>query len=292
MQKERVALSEVVQMAVEISQPFIEEKKHELMVSLPEEKIWLEADKMRLSQVFLNLLNNAAKYTEPGGKISLTAKLEGSNVIVCIKDTGLGIPPEELANMFELFTRLERDTGQDGLGIGLSLVKQLVEMHGGSIKAYSAGLNQGSEFAVRLPIVKNVIEPNEPTRAVNNQKETSTTVRHVLVIDDYEPNRKTIGRLLRLMGHEVKIAGSGEEGLELLKEFQADVILLDLNMPGMNGFETARRIREQSELQNVRLVALTGYGQEEDIQRTKEAGFDFHLVKPVEVEKLEEILST
>jgi CheY-like chemotaxis protein len=177
------------------------------------------------------------------------------------------------------------------MGIGLNLVKQIVELHGGDIKAQSQGLERGSEFTVHLPITKAV---QQDSQDVKETRETALTSRRVLVIDDYAPNLKTLERLLRLMGHEVKTASGGEEGLESLKTFQADVILLDLNMPGMDGFETARRIREQGESntvsKTVKLIALTGYGQEEDMQRTKDAGFDSHLVKPVNVEELEKIL--
>jgi signal transduction histidine kinase/CheY-like chemotaxis protein len=290
--KERVDLREVVEMALESTRPLIEERGHDLQVSLPLQKIDLEVDKTRLAQVLLNLLNNAAKYTESGGKITLSAELEKSHVVIGVKDTGLGIPAEKLPHVFELFTRLERDVSREGLGIGLSIVKRLVEMHGGSIAAYSAGLNQGSEFTLRLPFVETLSEAARvPARVPTKGDEEQREGRCVLIIDDYELNRKTIASLLRLMGHDVMTASSGEEGLEALKNFRAELILLDLNMPGMNGFETARRIRELPELQSVMLVALTGYGQDEDIRRTKEAGFDGHLVKPVEVKVLEALLN-
>jgi PAS domain S-box-containing protein len=290
MQKEKVELSEVVNLAVESSRPLIEEKKQHLTVSLPQEKVVLEGDKMRLAQALLNLLNNAAKYTPSGGDITLEAEREDHHVGIHVKDTGAGIPHEKLDEIFELFTRLERDRGQEGLGIGLNLVKQITELHGGAVEVQSPGLEQGSDFTLHLPTAESDIQ--EKAKDVEETEGTSSAARRVLVIDDYEPNRKTIARLLRLLGHDVRTAGGGEEGVEGLKTFQADVILLDLNMPGMDGFETARRIREQPALQNVMLVALTGYGQEEDVQRTKEAGFDSHLVKPVDVEKLEKVLET
>lgn len=282
---------EVVEMALESTRPLLEERKHHLEVSLPVERVDLEVDKTRIAQVLLNLLNNAAKYTSPGGKISLGAELEDNQVVIRVKDTGFGIPQEKLPHIFELFGRLERDVSREGLGIGLSLVKQLVELHGGRIEAKSAGLNQGSEFIVRLPVVKTTSEEAQvSSQVLTNTNEEQPKVRCVLVIDDYEPNRKTMARLVRLMGHEVVTVSSGEEGLETLKHFNADLILCDLNMPGMNGYEVAKRIRDNPPEHSFKLVALTGYGQEEDIKRTKEAGFDAHLVKPVEMKLLEGLL--
>jgi PAS domain S-box-containing protein len=288
LQKEHLELREVIELALESSRPQLEEKEHRLQVSLPFKKIELYGDKMRLSQVFLNLLNNAAKYTNPGGEIALTASLEPPNVVIRVRDTGLGIPPQKLSTLFELFTRLERDVSREGLGIGLSLVKRLVEMHGGSIEAYSAGEGQGSEFTVRLP-VNGQGESKEQSRPTSKSQNQGEQKRRVLLIDDYEPNRKTIARLLKLMGHEVVTASGGEEGLERLTSFDPEVVLLDLNMPGMNGFEVAKRIREVPKLRQLKLIALTGYGQEQDKERTLQAGFDAHLVKPVDVAELEQL---
>jgi PAS domain S-box-containing protein len=288
LQKERLELREVIELALESSRPQLEEKEHHLQVSLPFKKIELYGDKTRLAQVFLNLLNNAAKYTDPRGEIALTASLEPPNVVIRVKDTGLGIPPQKLPTLFELFTRLERDVSREGLGIGLSLVKRLVEMHGGSIEAYSAGEGQGSEFTVRLPVNGHgeSTEQNRPTSKSQNQGEQK---RRVLLIDDYEPNRKTIARLLKVLGHEVVTASGGEEGLEQCERFNPEVVLLDLNMPGMSGLEVAKRIRAVPKLRQLKLIALTGYGQEQDKERTLQAGFDAHLVKPVDVAELEQL---
>jgi CheY-like chemotaxis protein len=295
--EERVTLSEIVTMALESSRPLIEERDHNLQISLPDTNTELYGDKVRLAQVLLNLLNNAAKYTNPGGKISLSAVTENNFVVIRVSDTGVGIPAKDLPHIFDLFVRVEREGGQEGLGIGLNLVKQLVELHGGKIEAYSAGEGRGSAFTVWLPLLKDGNEaekgsssPGESEAPEQRRPEDRTASQRVLVVDDYEPNRKTIARLLGLMGCEVMTARGGEEALEHLTTFKPDLILLDINMPGMSGYEVAARIRAQPQYQHIMLVALTGYGQETDVQRAKDAGFHHHLVKPVEIEKLQAVL--
>jgi PAS domain S-box-containing protein len=293
MQKETIFLSDVIALACESGKLWLEEKRHRLVLDLPEEAVRLVADKTRLMQVFLNLLSNAAKYTEAGGEIWVAAAVLGDEVVIRVKDNGKGIPPEMLPRLFELFARLERDAQQEGLGIGLHLVKQIVEMHGGSVEARSGGLGRGSEFIVRLPLAKESVQtlPARQTPHAASPAGEPHSTRRVLVIDDYEPNLKTMSRLLRVLGHDVATARSGPEGLQVLNAFRPEAILLDINMPGMDGFEVAKRVRQQM-MFDVKLIALTGYGQAEDIQRTKEAGFDEHLVKPVDADRLEQLLGS
>ncbi len=300
LEKERLELASIVRLAVESAHVPIEDRDHTLSVTLPEEPVWLEGDKTRLCQIVLNLLTNSAKYTNAGGNISLVATVDATlapaHVVISVKDNGIGIPADMLTNVFEMFTRVERETSyqQEGLGIGLNLVKQLVELHGGTVEAFSDGENQGSTFVVQLPVLND--EPvqdehlNEEARPDSKFAPVAIS-RRVLVVDDYEPNRKTLARMLRLMGHEVTTAVNGEEALATLKTFVPEVILLDINMPGINGYEVARQIRSNAAYNGVKLVALTGYGQDTDLQHTKESGFDHHLVKPVEVDKLEAILA-
>jgi two-component system, chemotaxis family, CheB/CheR fusion protein len=291
LKKERLELEDIVRLAVESAQVLIEDRDHKLSVNLPEKTVWLEGDKTRVCQIVLNLLTNAAKYTNAGGNISLTATLENPHVVISVKDNGIGIPPTMLENVFEMFTRVERETSyqQEGLGIGLNLVKQLVELHGGSVEASSPGENQGSTFTVQLPVLNG---RSVQTISDGAPRQTKVfAVRRVLVVDDYEANRKTLSRMLRLMGQEVVAAADGEEALAIIKTFVPEIILLDINMPGMNGYEVAKQIRANPEYP-MKLVALTGYGQESDIQTALSAGFDAHLVKPVEIEALEKVLSS
>ncbi len=296
LKKERLELSEIVQMAVESAHALIEDRDHQLTVSLPDKTVWLGGDKTRLCQIVLNLLTNAAKYTESGGKITLTANLDNAHVIISVKDNGIGIPEAMLTKVFEMFTRVERETSyqQEGLGIGLNLVKQLVELHGGSVEAFSGGENQGSTFTVHLPILNDEPVRDEPLQEVSEPVPSQgvITPRRVLVVDDYEPNRKTLSRMLRLMGHEVLAAGDGKEALAIIKTFAPEIILLDINMPGMNGYEVAKQIRSDATYTGIKLVALTGYGQESDVETALSAGFDAHLVKPVDLERLEGIFRT
>jgi two-component system, sensor histidine kinase len=283
--KERLELAEVVKLAVEGAKPLITERDHTLTLLLPEREVALEGDKTRLAQVFLNLLTNAAKYSSPGGHIILEAELEGHYILIRVKDTGFGLAAETLPGVFELFARVESGEAakQEGLGIGLNIVKQLVELHGGTIEASSPGLGQGSTFTVRLPVLAEVapLTVSAPaTRAVK-----SGNSLRVLVVDDYEANLRTLSRMLKLMGHEVCTASDGHKALEVLGSF-------DINMPGISGYETARLIKSDPRNDGINLVALTGYGAEEDVRKAQEAGFDHHLVKPVNLARLEELLRT
>jgi CheY-like chemotaxis protein len=261
-----------------------------LTVDVPGDGLWIDVDPVRIAQVIANLLNNAAKYTPPGGRIALTARTEGGHAIVSVKDSGEGIPPEMLSRIFNLFTQLETGKrAQGGLGIGLTLARSLVEMHGGTIEAFSNGRGQGCEFVVRLPLPS-------PGRLRERQEQPSAprpipALKRVLVVDDNADAADSIGMLLRLLGAEVKVVHDGEEALRSLSSYRPNFVLLDLGMPGMSGYDVARRIRETPEMQGVTIIALTGWGQREDIKRTHEAGFDHHLVKPADVATLQGILA-
>lgn len=276
----RIQLAAVIEQAIETTKPLIEEKQHELIVDVPPEPIYLDADPVRLAQVILNLLGNSAKYTEPGGKILLAVRLEGESVTLKVKDTGVGIAPENLPRVFDMFNQIESgtDRSQSGLGIGLMLVKLLVNLHGGEIEARSEGRGLGSEFTVWLPIVA-----APPAEVTTPAADVARERKHrILVADDNRDAADSLALLLEVGGHEVRIAYDGLQAIELSAEFLPDVILLDIGMPGLNGYETAQRIRAQRQDQRVVLVALTGWGREEDRRRSRDAGFDAHLVKPVE----------
>jgi len=291
LRKERVELATVVQGAVETSRPLIEEQGHELVVSLPPEPIFLNADVTRLAQVFLNLLNNAAKYTERGGRIDLRAERQGSDMVVSVKDTGIGISSEHLSKLFTMFSQVEGSLArsQGGLGIGLALVKRLVEMHGGSIEAHSEGPGKGSEFLVRLPIV--IERRNAPIRPVGNDGASPNSKLRILVVDDNRDAASTVGMLLKLMGNTIRTAHDGEEAVQAAGEFRPQVVLLDIGLPKMNGYDAASRIRQQEWGTKMILVAVTGWGQEDDRRKSKEAGFDHHMVKPVDPQSLMKLLA-
>ena len=289
--KERVILETVVQAAVETSRPLIDQHGHELIVSLPPESIVLDGDLARLAQVFSNLLNNAAKYSERGGRIWLTVEREGSDAVVTVHDTGIGIAADMLPHIFEMYTQVEAqfERSEGGLGIGLSLVKQLVTQHGGSVEARSDGHDQGSEFIIRLPI--DLTAQLRPDKGRDDFEKQSASGLRILVVDDNRDSANSLSMLLRLTGNETQTAYDGAEALSLAGEFRPDVVLLDIGLPKLNGYEVARRIREQSWGKRVILIALTGWGQEEDRQRSREAGFDDHMVKPVELSPLMNLLA-
>jgi len=287
---ERLEIRGIVERALESTRPLIDRFKHELSVSLPTDPLWLEGDPTRLEQVIVNLLNNAAKYTDEGGQIRLTAQQQGGDIVVRIVDTGIGIAPELLPRVFDLFTQADRtlDRSQGGLGIGLSLVKKLVELHRGTIAVHSAGLGQGSEFTVRLPAVFPIFEA---VAQVEKAKQPAQTSR-VLVIDDNKDAADMLTMMLQMFGHEAQAAYNGQGGLEMALEYQPDVVLLDIGLPDMNGYDVAQRLRQQPQTRNMKLIALTGYGQDSDRKLSQEAGFDHHLVKPVEPQKLQDLLDT
>jgi PAS domain S-box-containing protein len=292
LRKERVELVTVVEAALETSRPVIEAGSHELTVTFPPEAIHLEGDPVRLAQVFANLLNNAAKYTAEGGRIRLRAERQGSDVIVSVKDNGIGITTEMLPRIFDIFAQspraLVRSPG--GLGIGLSLVKGLVELHGGSIEARSEGADRGSEFVIRLPVA---VAAPLPTAAPPKEDEEPkpTTKCSVLIVDDNQDSADSLAMLLKIAGYEVGTAYDGEQAVEAAGTLRPDVVLLDIGMPKLNGYDACWRIRQQPWGQGMFLIALTGWGQEEDRRRTEEAGFNQHMVKPVDPPALMTLLA-
>lgn len=291
LQRQRVELAAVVRQAVETSRPLIDASRHDLTITGPPEPIYVDADVTRLAQVFANLLNNAAKYTEPGGHIAVRIERHGGEAVVAVRDSGVGIPAYMLPELFEMFTQVDRslERSQGGLGIGLSLVKRLVEMHGGSVAARSDGHGMGSEFIVRLPVVPVLAAPGRDIAGAPQAGGLSR--RRVLVVDDNKDSAFSLAMMLRFMGNETRTAHDGLEALELVPVFQPHLVLLDIGMPRLDGYETARRIREQPWGKSVALVALTGWGQSEDRRRSEEAGFDFHIVKPAEPATLEKLLA-
>jgi PAS domain S-box-containing protein len=289
---ERVDLVTVIEAAVETSRPVIEAGRHELTVTLPSAPIPLDADPVRLAQVFSNLLNNAARYTEDGGHIRVSAERQGDDVIVTVKDTGIGIASELLPHIFEIFSQARpAPESQGGLGIGLSLVKGLVELHGGTVEASSSGPGRGSEFVVRLPIAAET-PARMPARPVTDDLRLPTPKRRVLVVDDNRDSADSLTMLLQVMGHDACTAYDAEEAIQTAAEFQPDIVLLDIGMPTLNGYDACRRIREQPWGQDMFLIALTGWGQEEDRRRSEEAGFDHHMVKPLDPAVLRQLLAS
>ncbi len=290
---QRIELAEVITGAVESSRPSIDQYGHELTVTLPPHPIYLEGDLVRLTQVFLNLLNNAAKYTKRGGRIWLTAERRGGEVVVRVKDNGVGIPAEKLPHLFEMFFQVDRtlERSQGGLGIGLSLVHRVVELHGGQVEARSEGPGKGSEFSVTLPI--HVEEPEQQTsREAGGNGKVRAAARRILVVDDNRDAADSLAMLLRLTGNEVHTAYDGVEGVEAAERIRPDVVLLDIGMPKLDGYDACRRIRGEAWGKDLMLIALTGWGQDDDRRRTVDAGFNAHMVKPVDAADLTALLAS
>jgi signal transduction histidine kinase len=290
LRREPIELAAVLRQAVESSRPFIDSCGHRLSITIPTQTLIVDADAVRLGQVFCNLLNNAARYTPHGGQLWLTASREGDSAIVSVKDTGVGIPADKLPRVFEMFMQVDRTSrqAQGGLGIGLSLVRTLVERHGGQVAAVSRGADCGSEFIVRLPLSTQQPQTN---RAAPSVHPPGIAQRRIVVVDDNRDSANSLTRLLRLMGAEVATAHDGPSALKLLHSYHPAIVLLDIGMPGMDGYEVARRIRREPQFANVQLIAVTGWGQQQDRVRTAEAGFNHHLVKPIDIEAMESLLA-
>jgi PAS domain S-box-containing protein len=287
---ERFELNEIVKNAVETIQPLIDSREQELIISQPMKSLWIEGDRVRLAQVLWNLLHNAAKYTSEGGKIMLTVTRESSDAVIEIRDTGIGIAPEILPQIFDLFIQADHSLAhcQGGLGVGLTLVRQLVEIHGGTITAASAGIDLGSTFTVRLPALPLESSMNEPAPA-----ESSPAPKfRILVVDDYPAGAESLKLLLKEEGYEVETAESGMQALERAQTFHPQVVLLDIGLPDLDGYEVAKRLRMMKSTRDALLIALTGYGQAKDIETSRSAGFDHHLLKPIDFVKLLALLSS
>jgi PAS domain S-box-containing protein len=293
LQRRPVELAEIVNNAVETSRPLIRLRRHHLTVQIPEEPVRLEADLTRVSQVISNLLNNAAKYTDDGGQIRLDAAVDNGLVIIRVRDTGLGVDPDLLPHVFDLFTQADRtpDRSQGGLGIGLTLVKRLVELHGGTVEARSEGLGSGAEFIVRLPVIEGgaPMAPAVPSRVPVVAPPDARGLR-ILIVDDNVDAADSIAMLLRMEGHQTRSVNTARAALLAVPDFQPEVVLLDIGLPEMDGYEVARRLRANNGKHRIRLVAVTGYGQPADRRRAEQAGFDEHMVKPVEPMALQNFL--
>jgi signal transduction histidine kinase len=290
LRRERVELSSIVRHAVDTARPLIDAARHHLAVELPAEPLWIDGDPVRVSQILANFLNNAAKYTDPGGRIAVRAEYHAGEVAIRIADNGSGISPEALPRLFEMFSRGERARRGDiaGLGIGLALARRLAQMHGGRVEAKSAGVGLGSEFSVYLPLAG---EQSAGPNAGAGERPALPS-RRVLIVDDNVDAAETLGMVLEQLGAQTRLAASGSEALAAYEAFDADVVLLDIGMPGMNGYEVARALRARHPDRGAVLVALTGWGQEEDRRRARAAGFDHHLVKPADLGALQQLLAT
>jgi len=295
LRKEILNLADLIEHAVQTSRPLIESRRHDLTVSLPRQDVSLEGDSTRLEQVLANLLNNAAKYTDPGGQIGIAATLEKDQAVIRVRDTGKGIPSPMIQRIFEPFVQIDfslHRPEQGGLGIGLMLVRRLVDMHGGTVSAFSEGPGKGSEFVVRLPALaaeKRSAAP-EPVPATNGCKEFKTVPRHVLIVEDNADSRETLRTLLSLWGHQVDVAETGPRGVEKALATPPEVALVDIGLPDLDGYQVAEQVRARGG-DNIFLIALTGYGQQEDRRRALRAGFNAHLVKPVDPKELARLLS-
>jgi signal transduction histidine kinase/ActR/RegA family two-component response regulator len=290
LRRERVDVGAVLRNAVDQSRPLVEAGHHQLHLDMPDTRLYVEADPVRLAQVFANLLNNAAKYAEPGGEIAVLVARDGDAVRVAVRDRGIGIEPEMLPHVFELFTqgRREAHRAHDGLGIGLTLVRNIVDMHGGRVEAHSDGRGLGSEFVVTLPLA--ALQSAQVRAPQPEDVKHRAAATRVLVVDDNVDAAESMGMVLELLGLEHRISYDGATALDAVADFEPDVVLLDIGMPGMDGYEVARRLRSTHPDTGIRLIALTGWSQPQDRERTRAAGFDHHLSKPVDIGALQALL--
>ena len=291
LRREQVDIAAVLRAAVEGSSALIERSHHQLNVTYPGEPLYVDGDATRLTQIVANLLDNAAKYTDRGGRIWLSGEREGNLAVIRVQDSGIGIPSELLPRIFDMFTQagMSLDRTQGGLGVGLSLVERLVKLHGGTVSAYSAGAGKGSEFTIRLPAAQGQKAP-APERREEGIGPPANRCR-ILVVDDNEDSVDSLAMLLRLLGHEVQTASDGETAVAVAEAFRPDVAILDIGLPKVNGYDLAKQIRERPWAKNIVLVALTGWGQDAHRRRSTEAGFNHHLTKPVELDVLQQILA-
>jgi PAS domain S-box-containing protein len=293
LQRATVSMREVLAQAVETARPLAESRGQALEVDVPEDAAWVDGDPARLAQAVGNLLDNAIKYTDDGGRIGLRARVEADEVVIVVEDSGVGVDPELLPHVFDLFIQADRslERKQGGLGLGLTLVRRLVEMHGGRVEAASAGPGLGSAFTIRLPcLAAEVVEPApaaEPAEAAR----PPGPARRILVVDDHQDSTDSLALFLRLRGHEVRTAPDGPTALDEIERYRPEVVFLDLGLPGMSGYDVARRVRMRTDLGPLQLVALTGYGTDGDRQKTRDAGFDVHLAKPVDPRAVDALLA-
>ncbi|MEO8303266.1 MAG: ATP-binding protein [Betaproteobacteria bacterium] len=292
LKREILHLKEVVSLVLESCRPMIAARRHSVDLQTADSEVWVEADRTRLSQIVFNLIGNAVKYTPVGGHITIDLRREANEAVMRVRDTGIGISTVLLPNVFDLFVQGDKslDCDEGGLGIGLTLVKTLVEMHGGSIAAYSGGQGEGSEFIVRLPAVHDRVAIRETSMAA--AKFGSPVRRRILIADDNRDLADTLASVLELMGHEVRTAYTGQDAISIATEFRPAAVFLDIGLPGMSGYDVARTFRRLPELARTTLIAFTGYGQEDDRRRAKDAGFDHHVVKPAEADTLAKLIET
>jgi PAS domain S-box-containing protein len=289
LQREAMPLASAIALALDTARPLIEKRRQEFASNLPPEPIWIEGDVTRLAQLIGNLLSNASKFTPKGGSLSLTVRRDAGEAVIRVRDTGIGIAAEMLPRVFDLFVQGERppDWSSGGLGLGLTLAKRLAEMHGGTLEAHSAGLGKGSEFVLRLPTLEGERPVEAPVRPLSVKQ---VVQRRILVVDDNGDAAESLALVLGMTGHEVRLAGDGPSALAAAAEFRPEIVLLDIGLPGMDGYEVARRLRSGDGPRDMSLVALTGYGQDADRERARAAGFDHHLVKPASPEAILAIL--
>jgi CheY-like chemotaxis protein len=298
LRKQTIALASIVDAALETTRPVVERYGHTLSIALPAAPVHLHGDLVRLAQVLTNLITNAAKYTEPGGRIGLAADVVAEagtrSVVMKVSDNGTGIPAEKLPHLFDLFFQIDSSFTREGggLGVGLTLVRRLVEMHGGSVSAHSAGPGEGSEFVVRLPVLSEAEVQSTPAPQPARAPTGVLAPQRILLVDDNRDAVDALATLLRLEGHEVHVANDGEDGVRQAATLAPDAVLLDIGMPKVDGYEACRRIRDQAAGRRVAIIALTGFGQAQDRRRAHDAGFDAHFVKPVDLAALMQRLGT